>query len=101
MITRRLTEIVERHPLLPATHMGERKGVSTYHALHWLRGKINSEHNGKAERRTVSILSLGVSRAYDNVSHPRLIHSLKKRKDRTPGGRMGCKFPPKLGNNKE
>src|SRR5699024_4252327 len=61
IIARRLSELVERFSLLPETHMGGRKGVSTDHALHWLLEKINVEQNGKAERRVVSILSLDVS----------------------------------------
>ena len=80
IIARRLSELVERFSLLPATHMGGRKGVSTDHALHWLLEKINVEQKGKAERRVVSILSLDVSGAFDNVSHPRLLHNLRKRR---------------------
>jgi hypothetical protein len=34
MIMRRLIEIIERYPLLPATHIGERKGVLTYYTLY-------------------------------------------------------------------
>ena len=80
VIARRLSELVERFSLLPTTHMGGRKGISTDHALHWLLERINVEQHGKAERRIVSILSLDVSGAFDNVSHPRLIHNLRKRR---------------------
>ena len=70
IIARCLSELVERFSLLPATHMGGRKGVSMDHALHWLLEKINIEQNRKAERRVVLILSLDISGAFDNVSHP-------------------------------
>ena len=80
MVARRLSELVERFSLLPETHMGGRKGVSTDHALHWLLERIHVEQYGKIERGAVSILSLDVSGAFDNVSHPRLIHNLKKRR---------------------
>lgn len=80
IIARRLSALAEWYSLLPPTHMGGRKGISTDHALHWLMEKMNIELNGKIYRGVVSILSLDVSGAFDNVSHPRLLHNLRKRR---------------------
>jgi hypothetical protein len=43
VIARRLSALVEWYSLLPPTHMGGRKGISTGHALHWLIEKMNIE----------------------------------------------------------
>lgn len=80
IIARRLSALAEWYSLLPPTHMGGRKGISTDHALHWLMEKINIELNGKVYRGVVLILSLDVSGAFDNVSHTRLLHNLRKRR---------------------
>jgi hypothetical protein len=69
IIARRLSALAEWYSLLPPTHMGGRKGISADHVLHWLIEKINIELNRKAYRGVISILSLNMSRAFNNVSH--------------------------------
>jgi hypothetical protein len=56
IIAKRISWATEAHGLLPCGHMGARKG-----------GQACSLH------------CLDVLGAYDNVSHPRLIHNLRKR----------------------
>lgn len=70
IIVRRLSEMVVRFCLLPEAE----------NALYWLLERINVGQYGKIERGVVSVLSLDVSGAFNNVSHPRLIHNLKKRR---------------------
>ncbi|KAJ5751391.1 zinc knuckle domain protein [Penicillium nucicola] len=84
---RRISYAAEIHGLLPQTHLGGRKGVSTDHAIHTI---IDGSKTAWGEGFfVVSLLMLDVSGAYDNVAHERLLHNLKKR-------RMGHFVPWKL-----
>ncbi|GES66033.1 hypothetical protein ATETN484_0014000100 [Aspergillus terreus] len=77
VVAQRLSYAVERFQLLPKNHLNGRKGVSYEQVLQIVVDRIT-----KAWRkgRSVSLLLLDVSGAYDNVSHRRLLHNLRKRK---------------------
>lgn len=78
VVAKRISYAVETQGLLPTGHLGGRKGISTDHAIQILLDRIRiAWGNGKA---VVSLLLLDVSGAYDNVSHERLLHDLKKRR---------------------
>ncbi|OQE71313.1 hypothetical protein PENNAL_c0107G01286, partial [Penicillium nalgiovense] len=78
VIARRISYAVETEGLLPRTHLGGRRGISTDHAIHIIIDRIKTSW-GKG-KPVVSLLMLDVSGAYDNVSHDRLLHNLKKRR---------------------
>lgn len=78
IIARRISYAMESEGLLPKSHLGGRRGVSTDHAIHIIIDRIKMAWGkGKA---VVSLLMLDVSGAYDNVSHRRLLHNLRKRR---------------------
>ncbi|KAH6044453.1 hypothetical protein HBI67_247390 [Parastagonospora nodorum] len=79
IIARRLSHLTEKHHVLPTTHMGGRKMRSTEHALHLVTKKIYEAWNKKPSQ-VASLLLLDVSGAFDNVSHKRLLHNLRKRR---------------------
>ena len=73
----RLMWAVETHDLLPRSHLGGRRGTSTEHACHALLEQVHAAwRNGGV----ASLLCLDVQGAFDNVSHKRLLHCLRKRK---------------------
>lgn len=76
VLAKRIAYLAEIYNLLPKTHMGGRRCTSTEHAVHLLIEKILAAWN-KGE--VASALFLDVNRAFDNVSHERLLHNLKKR----------------------
>ncbi|KAJ5110838.1 zinc knuckle domain protein [Penicillium argentinense] len=78
VVARRISYAVETEGLLPKTHLGGRRGISTDHAIHNMIDQIKIAW-GKG-KPVVSLLMLDVSGAYDNVSHERLLHNLKKRR---------------------
>ncbi|KAJ5766658.1 reverse transcriptase [Penicillium nucicola] len=78
VVARRISYAVEREGLLPRTHLGGRRGISTDHAIPIVIDRIKTSW-GKG-KPVVSLLMLDVSGAYDNVSHARLLHNLKKRR---------------------
>ncbi|KAJ5144460.1 zinc knuckle domain protein [Penicillium atrosanguineum] len=78
VIARRISYAVETEGLLPKTHLGGRRGISTDHAIHNMIDRIKIAW-GKG-KPVVSLLMLDVSGAYDNVSHERLLHNLRKRR---------------------
>ncbi|OQD74227.1 hypothetical protein PENANT_c184G05569, partial [Penicillium antarcticum] len=84
VVARRISYAAETNGLLPRSHLGGRKGISTDHAIHIIIDRIKTAW-GKG-KPVVSLLMLDVSGAYDNVSHERLLHNLKKR-------RLGHFFP--------
>jgi ribonuclease HI/exonuclease III len=77
VISRRLMYLADQYQLLPDTHLGGRKMASTEHAIHQLLTRI---HQAWDQKYVASLLLLDVSGAFDNVSHPRLLHNLRKRK---------------------
>jgi ribonuclease HI len=77
VIANRLTYLADKHQLLPNHHVGGRKLASTDHAIHLLLQRI---HEAWAEGKVATLLLLDVSGAFDNVSRPRLLHNLRKRR---------------------
>src|SRR5438045_8036820 len=62
-------------------HIGGRKMRGVEHALHLLMEHIHSIISSRTTTRkakVASLLMLDVSGAFDNVSHERLLHNLKK-----------------------
>ncbi|KAJ5330279.1 zinc knuckle domain protein [Penicillium atrosanguineum] len=78
VVARRISYAVETMGLLPKTHLGGRRGISTDHAIHNMIDRIKMAW-GKG-KPVVSLLMQDVSGAYDNVSHDRLLHNLRKRR---------------------
>ena len=79
VLARRITFLAEQYGLLPRTHTGGRKGSSTEHAVHLLMEKIWAAWRTPDEP-VATLLMLDVSGAYDNVSHERLLHNMRKRR---------------------
>lgn len=61
---------------MPRHHTGGRKATSCEHALHLLVEKV---HTAWGRGEVASLLMLDVTGAFDNVSHQRLLHNLRKR----------------------
>lgn len=77
VLAKRISYLAQEYHLLPKTHIGGRKITSTEHGIHLTLEKI---HNAWVSNQPiVSMLFLDVSGAFDNVSHSRLIHNLRKR----------------------
>ncbi len=76
ILARRIAYLAETHNLLPDTHMGGRRLRSCEHGIHYLLERIYQAWNSN---KIASMLLLDVSGAYDKVSHPRLLHNLRKR----------------------
>jgi hypothetical protein len=72
----RMSALAEEHHLLPTTQMGARPGRSTVTALEMLTEQIRTVW-GNDTTLVVSMLSLDISGAFDNVSHHRLIHNIR------------------------
>ena len=77
VIATRLSYITEAFQLLPEAHHGGRKGRGAETALHSMLEQIYSAWK---ENKTATLLLLDVSGAFDNVSHERLLHNLRKRR---------------------
>jgi hypothetical protein len=77
VIATRLSYLVEAYGLLPANHIGGRRGRSCEHAIHLLLERVHAAW--RANYRVASLLTLDASGAFDNVSHQRLVHNLRKR----------------------
>jgi len=77
IVASRLAYLADTYHLLPRQHTGGRKLVSTDHAIHLLLQRI---HRAWSEGEMASLLLLDVSGAFDNVSRPRLLHNLRKRR---------------------
>ncbi|ODM14911.1 hypothetical protein SI65_09663 [Aspergillus cristatus] len=84
VIAKRISHAVEEYGLLPGTHLGGQKGISTDHAVQLMIDRIRTSWGRGLP--VVSLLLLDVVGAYDNVSHARLQHILRKR-------RLGCLAP--------
>jgi ribonuclease HI/exonuclease III len=76
IVARRLQYYAEKYQLLPRNHTGGRKATSCEHALHLLVERI---HAAWRTNKVASLLMLDVTGAFDNVSHERLLHNLRKR----------------------
>jgi hypothetical protein len=76
IMTIRLSYVAKKHNLLLKEHFEDRKDIASKHALHYIVETINSVWVSK---KTATMLLLNVIEAFDNVSHFRLLHNLKKR----------------------
>lgn len=76
VMARRISYMLEEHGLLPPTHFGGRKGLSTDHALHHLVDRVRRDWGRGFP--VVSMLLVDVSGAFDNVNHERVIHNARK-----------------------
>ena len=76
VLAKRIQFWAEHEKLLPETHVGGRKGASCEHGIHLLLEKV---HSAWRRGKVASLLLLDVSGAFDNVSHDRLLHNLRKR----------------------
>lgn len=78
----RLSYWMESSQLIPRDHIGGRKLAGVEGAIHLLTERISASFGSK-HHPVASLLMLDVSGAFDNVSHQRLLHNLRKR--RVPG----------------
>jgi hypothetical protein len=76
IVARRVSALAEEHNLLPTTQMGARPGRSTVTALEMLTEQIRTVWANDPSL-VASMLSLDISRAFDNVSYERLIHNIQ------------------------
>lgn len=83
IISKRLRYAVEKHGMLSDTQMGARKHRSVNTALQLITEKIHTIWSGN-KKRIASLLSLDVSGAFDNVSHIRLLHNMRRRRAPEP-----------------
>jgi hypothetical protein len=79
IVAKRLRYLSEKHSLLPDVQMGARGQRSTDTALDLFTEQVYTIWAGD-KPRVASMLSLDVAGAFDNVSHARLIHNLRKRR---------------------
>jgi hypothetical protein len=78
-LARRLSCLVEAYNVLPNTHTGGRRLRSAKHSLHLIVENIYKAWN-TGRGKVASLLLLDVSGAFDNVSHERPLHNLRKRR---------------------
>ena len=76
-IAENISQLVEKHQLLPRTHFGGRPGRTTADAIHYLVHKIKMAW---ANNQVASILFLDIEGAFLNAVTNCLIHNLKKRR---------------------
>ena len=79
VLAKRMLFMADAYGLLPRTHTGGRAATGCEHAVHLLLKKIHAAWQTK-EEDVISLLILNVSRAFNNISHRRLIHCLQKRR---------------------
>ena len=75
LIANRLQELVRRHDMLPSTQFGA-PGRSTTGALEYLLNIVYRGWNYKKNHRKVSLLSLDIKGAFDNVDRVKLLQVL-------------------------
>jgi hypothetical protein len=78
IIATRISYLMEKYKLLPDTHLGGRRGISTDHAIQGIIDRIYRAWGMK--KPVVSMVLMDVVGAYDNALHSRLLHNLRKRK---------------------
>ncbi|KAI0996003.1 hypothetical protein K3495_g12178 [Podosphaera aphanis] len=76
LIANQIAKAAEKYNFLPDEQMGARPGRSTITAVELLTEQIHSVW-GEDKKRVASLLSLDISEAFDNVSHLRLIHTMR------------------------
>ena len=77
ILASRISYLTETFHLLPYTHIRGQKSVFIKHVIYYLVERIYSAWNSN---KIPSALFLDVTGAFNNVSHPRLLHNLRKRK---------------------
>lgn len=77
ILAKRISAITELYELLPKTHFGDRRSTLTVHAVYYL---VERAYKGWHQGIDTFVLMLDVTGAFDNVSHPRLLHNLRKRR---------------------
>jgi hypothetical protein len=77
VVARRLTAIAETYKILPKYQMGARKGRDTTTALELIVEQVHTVW-ACGKKYVASMLSLDMAEAFDNASHPRLLHILKR-----------------------
>ena len=77
LVAETISNLVEKHQLLPKTHFGGRPGRTTTDAIHYLVHKIKAAWR---DDQVASVLFLDVEGAFPNAVTNRLIHNLKKRR---------------------
>ena len=78
LIARKITETLEEHSLLPPTQFGARKHRSVTTALSFITELTRAAWHTDP-RNIVSILSLDLAGAFDNVAHERLLETVLKK----------------------
>ena len=76
VISIRIRECAEANRLLPEEQIGARKGRSVETALELITDAVYTVW-GIGGANMASLLLLDVTRAFDNISHERLLHNLK------------------------
>jgi hypothetical protein len=77
IVAKRISSLTERYCLLPDSQYGARPGRSTETALLSLVEQVRAAWE-RDSRCVVSLLSMDIAKAFDRVSHPRLLHNLRK-----------------------
>jgi ribonuclease HI len=77
VVARRLSQMAEEHALLAPSHFGGRPGRTTSDAVLLLVHKIKAAWR---KGKVATGLFLDISQAFPTVSHPRLLHNLRKRR---------------------
>jgi hypothetical protein len=76
IVVRRISALAEEHGLLPTTQTEARLGRSNVTALEMLTEQMPTV-SANDTSLVASMLSLGISRAFDNVSHKRMIYNVR------------------------
>jgi len=76
LVAERIADATEAYGLLPWNQMGARKQRSTHTALELLTSCVNTAWRAKSGC-IVSMLSLDLGGAFDNISHERLLHIIR------------------------
>ena len=79
IISERIRYVVETHATLSNTQMKIKKQRFVDTALQLITKKIHTIWSN-SKKKVTSLLNLNVSKAFDNVSHTRLLHNIRKRR---------------------
>jgi ribonuclease HI/exonuclease III len=72
-----ISQLAERHQLLPKTHFGGRPGRTTTDAIHYLVHRVKEAWRNN---KVASVLFLDVEGAFPNAVTERLLHNLRRRR---------------------
>lgn len=76
VLAERIQYLFATEDILPPTHLGGKKGISCEVALFTV---LDAVYRGWQKGKCMAALSLDISGAFNNVSHARLLHNLRKR----------------------